>query len=179
MPFVKFLKDDDDLKDIIQHRPHKFAGTAELSQAILRGPSSLSEGDRELLAAVVSATNECPFCTGVHSAAAEGLGVDASFTRTIAEDIDSAPVDSKLKPLLKYVKKLTLTPYKMIQADADAVFAAGWDDDALSDAILVCALFNMANRIVDGHGISRQLPDARLRERGALLANSGYVRPEG
>ena len=176
MPFVSFLKDDDDLKDIVESRPNKFAGSAEYSQAILRGPSALSDGVREMIAAVVSATNECPFCAGVHGAAAEELGVDASVVHSIVEDIDSAPIDSKLKPLLKYVKKLTLTPYKMVQADADAVFSVGWDDEALSDAILVCALFNMANRIVDGHGISRKLPDSRLKERGTLLAMAGYVR---
>ena len=41
----------------------------------------------------------------------------------------------------------------MTQADADAVFAAGWNDQALHDAVSTCALFNFMNRLVEGHGI--------------------------
>jgi hypothetical protein len=55
--------------------------------------------------------------------------------------------------VLRYVKKLTLTPSRMTRADADAVFAAGWDERALGDAVAICALFNFYNRIVEGHGV--------------------------
>jgi hypothetical protein len=58
-----------------------------------------------------------------------------------------------MKPLLRYVGKLTLTPSRMIPADAEAVFQAGWDERALHDAVSVCALFNLMNRLVDGLGI--------------------------
>ena len=59
----------------------------------------------------------------------------------------------RLAPVLEYVRKLTLDPKSMEQADADAVFAEGWDDDALFDAISICALFNFMNRILEGSGI--------------------------
>ena len=49
----------------------------------------------------------------------------ALFER-LMDEIDTAPVDEKLKPILHYVRKLTLTPSRMVQADADAVYAAGW-----------------------------------------------------
>jgi hypothetical protein len=38
-------------------------------------------------------------------------------------DVDAAPIDKRFRPIFKFVKKLTLTPYKMTQADADAVYA--------------------------------------------------------
>jgi len=47
----------------------------------------------------------------------------------------------------------TLTPSRLSWADAQAVFAAGWDDRALHDAVMVCGLFNLMNRFVDGLGI--------------------------
>ncbi len=55
--------------------------------------------------------------------------------------------------MFAYVRKLTLTPSRITQADADAVFAVGWDEEALHHAVSVCALFNMMNRLVDGLGI--------------------------
>ena len=62
-------------------------------------------------------------------------------------------IDNNLKPVLAYVKKLTLTPSKISDNDAQAVFKAGWSEQALHDAITVCALFNFMNRIVEGHGV--------------------------
>ena len=71
----------------------------------------------------------------------------------LIENVDQAPVDEKMKPILRYVRKLTLSPSKMTLTDANAVFAAGWDEQALHDAVSTCALFNFMNRFVDGHGI--------------------------
>jgi hypothetical protein len=62
-------------------------------------------------------------------------------------------LNDKLKPVLAYVRKLTLTPTRMTADDAQAVYAAGWDEQALFDAISVCALFNFMNRIVEGSGL--------------------------
>ena len=56
--------------------------------------------------------------------------------QALASDLETAPIDERLKPVLRYVEKLTKTPYQMTQADADAVRAAGWDELALSDAVI-------------------------------------------
>ena len=84
---------------------------------------------------------------------AESFGVDTSIFDELLTDINSANIENKLKPLLSYVKKLTLNPGKISDSDAQAVFDAGWSEQALHDAITVCALFNFMNRIVDGHGV--------------------------
>ena len=68
------------------------------------------------------------------------------------EDPESAPVDAKLKPLLAFVRKLACTPSEMTQDDADAVFEAGWDEQALHDAIVVTARAGFKQRLVEGHG---------------------------
>ncbi len=54
--------------------------------------------------------------------------------------------------MLAFVRKLTLSPSAMTQADADAVFEAGWDEKALHDAIAVCARMNFMCRLVEGYG---------------------------
>ena len=61
-------------------------------------------------------------------------------------------VEARLLPILAYVRKLTLTPSRMVDADAAAVFDAGWSEEALFHAISVCALFSFMNRIVRGSG---------------------------
>lgn len=60
----------------------------------------------------------------------------------------------ELKPIFRYVRKLTETPSRMTQADAAAVYAAGWEEKALYDAVSVCALFNFMNRLVEGTGLT-------------------------
>jgi len=60
-----------------------------------------------------------------------------------------------MKPLLRYAGKLTPTPAKITLADAEAVLAAGWQEQALHEAVAVCGLFNMMNQLVDGLGYHR------------------------
>lgn len=84
-----------------------------------------------------------------------------------------APIDSKVRPIFAFVKKLTQTPTRMTQADADAVFAAGWGEAALHSAIAVCCLFNFMNRLVDAHGI--EADRASFTERGHKHVEMGYV----
>jgi hypothetical protein len=43
---------------------------------------------------------------------------------------------------------LTDGPAGVTKADADAVFAARWDETALDDTVAVAALFNFMNRLV-------------------------------
>jgi hypothetical protein len=78
-----------------------------------------------------------------------------------------------MRPVLRYVGKLTRTPSAVGRADAEEVLAAGWDERALHHAVMVCALFNFMNRMVEGHGISAG-PDY-FAESGERLKNVGYA----
>lgn len=153
MPFVSFLGENDGVGEVMVHRAERFLPIGTFTQDVLRGPSAFSVGERELIAAYVSALNQCQFCTGVHSSVAAANGIDEALLRAIVDDLDVAPVDERLRPVLRYVRKLTEAPAKMTQADADAVYAAGWDENALADAVEICALFNFYNRLVEGHGV--------------------------
>ena len=155
MPFFSNIGDEDKVPDAFK----KFNVGIErpilaLTQKILRGEESeFTVGQRELIAAFVSGTNACGYCTGAHGAAAAEFGIEEGLLTALLEDIDSADVDEKLKPVFKFVKKLTREPAKMTQTDADAVLAMGWSERALYDAIAVCCLFNFMNRYVDGIGL--------------------------
>ena len=174
MPFFKFLPETDaNVRDVFFHTWDRFSHVTKLCEQVLRSPSDISEADRELIATFVSGLNDCNFCYNVHARTAEHYGLDVSMFEQLMENVDSAPVDEKLKPVLNYVKKLTLTPSRMTQGDADAVFATGWSEDALHDAISICCLFNFMNRLMDGHGIPR-LSDSALETSGKRLHEFGY-----
>ncbi len=173
MPYVKYLPENAAISDVFLNRPQTYVHLARFSEAVLRGPSPLSVAERELIAAYCSALNACRFCVGVHAAAATAFGIDGALVDRLVEDPARAAVDDKLKPILAFVKKLTRSPSRVIQADADAVVAAGWEEDALHDAIAVCSLFNMYNRIVEGHGITGA--DKPFEVIAGFLKDHGYV----
>jgi hypothetical protein len=78
-----------------------------------------------------------------------------------------------MRPVLRYVGTLTRTPWKLTQADAEAVFAAGWSERALHDAVLVCGLFNLMNRMVDGLGV--RADDSYYGVSASRLHQGGYA----
>ena len=141
---------------------------------LMRGPSPLSPGERELIAAFVSGVNSCRYCHGTHSLVARAFGVDETVLATSLDSIEVAPVDGRLKPILRYVRKLTETPSRMTAADAAAVYEAGWSDEALLYAIAVCAYFNNMNRLVEGAGILGNMEDYSNAAR--RLVDDGYLR---
>jgi len=172
MPFFSFLDDNSGVGDVMVHDPERYLPIGTFTQDLLRGPSPFSVAERELIAAYVSGLNQCQFCHGAHSKVAAGLGVDRGLFAKLLDDVDRAPVAEKLKAVLRYVKTLTLAPSRLTQADADAVFAAGWDEQALGDAVAICALFNLYNRIVEGHGIKGNA--AYFERVSGFIAQQGY-----
>ena len=137
----------------------------------MRGPSPFTQGQRELIAAYVSGLNACDYCHGTHVGVAEACGVAPGLIKELLHDIETAPVDARMKPILRYAWKLTLTPASMTEADASAIYDAGWQDDALYSTVLVVALFNFYNRLVEGVGLA--LPDGHVPEAAKLR----HVRP--
>ena len=153
MPILKSFESDPEMIDVFRKYPHGIWSLCELHDINLRGESPLTVAERELIAAYVSGVNACNYCFAAHQSIAEVYGVEAGVFEKIMDDPASAGVDSKLIPILAYVKKLTLSPSRMTVLDAEAVYAAGWSERALFDAVVVCALFNFMNRLVDGTGM--------------------------
>jgi len=125
----------------------------KLLEDIKSSCSPLNRSMRELIITYTSGLNQCDFCYNTHKAVSERLGIDEKVFDQLKTDIDSAQVDERLKPVLRYVKKLTLTPDRITQADAQQIFDAGWDENVFLDVIFLCAVVNCMNRFVSGIGI--------------------------
>ncbi|HXB94904.1 MAG TPA: carboxymuconolactone decarboxylase family protein, partial [Puia sp.] len=100
MPYIPLEKHLPGITGLLEYRKDSAAPIRELTQILLRGESTLTEGERELIATVVSSGNECRFCTAAHTAAANILLGDGSAAEAVKQDIDTAPVSEKLKALL-------------------------------------------------------------------------------
>ncbi len=153
MPHLNSLPDDAVLMDVFRAYPETSRPLLDYHEVVMRGPSPFTVGERELIAAYVSGVNACGYCHGVHTATAEACGIAAGAVPAAVADLDAAPVDERMRPVLRFTAKLTTAPASVTKADADEVLAAGWDEQALHHAIMVCALFNFMNRMVEGHGI--------------------------
>lgn len=173
MTYLKSLPEDAVLLQVFEAFPATSKPLLEYHELLLRGPSPLTVAERELIAGFVSALNACNYCHGVHEATAREFGIAEGLMSQLLDDVDAALVEERMRPILRYVKKLTLTPSKMTRADAEAVFAAGWSDQALHDAVSVCALFNFMNRLVEGHGIQAGPEYFRLASK--RLHDGGYA----
>lgn len=175
MPFFKHLNELSDITDITWNDRKSLGHLDRASQEIMRGKSNFSEAQKELFTAYVSGLNACSFCYGSHAAVAYNFGISTEIIELLIEDIGTAPVDINQKPLFQYLKKLTLSPSKLTQEDADNVFDAGWSEQDLQDLILVGCLFNFYNRLLDGHGIKGS--QAIYQFGAAHLHKNGYGVP--
>ena len=121
---------------LFAYKSQRTGHLARFTQEVMRGPSALSPGERELIAAYVSGINRCQYCHGVHAETAKAYedipreAVDRMFA-----DLETAGFDEKLKPILRLARKLTEAPAEVTEKDTQAVFDAGWDEKALHDAI--------------------------------------------
>lgn len=145
------------------------------THGVLRQPTSISPGLRELIAAYTSRLNECGFCTAAHAAAAGELLGDQDLVASVLRDPEQAPLDERTRVLLRFVKVITTNLPAVSGADVQRVRAAGWDDEAIYFAITTCALFNFYNRWITATGVP-QMSDEAHREQGRALAARGYIR---
>ena len=90
------------------------------------------------------------------------------------ENFRTAPISDQEKALFAFIEKVNRQSNSTTQADVDALKAAGWTEEAIYDAITVCALFNFYNTWIDATGV-HDMPPAAYDASGARLANNGYV----
>lgn len=173
MTFPKNLAADGKVYDVFSMRPATFEPFTETCEQIMRGPSPLSPGQRELIGTFVSRLNSCPYCHDVHNEAVKAYGMNEALTRQLMDDPDSADIDDDFKVLLTLVRKVTEGAYRVSEIDYERMYAAGWGDDAIHDAIIVTCLFNFMNRLVSSFGI--EADDAYLALAGKRIKNDGYV----
>jgi uncharacterized peroxidase-related enzyme len=149
MQFVAGMPTPDVMRTLM-YRP-KFFGkpySAWLHE-VMRGPSDWSVGERELFAAFTSHKNKCQFCTSGHAAVSSVALANPNLVEAVLNDWHKAPVNPQVRAALGLLEKLTLEPEKVTSADVERVRTTGVREQAIEEAIQVCALFNIINRLAD------------------------------
>jgi uncharacterized peroxidase-related enzyme len=173
MTYLKSLPANSGLMPLFQAYPKFAQPLVEYIEVVMRGESPFSPAERELVAAYVSGLNDCSYCRDVHAQIAVALGIGGSVTTHLFSGSAFQQIDQKMRPVLAFARKLTLSPGKMTSADANEVFAVGWDDRALFGVASVCGLFNLINRLVSGLGIDSSEADKTTEAQH--LAAGGYA----
>lgn len=153
MPFLSDIPENTGPEAILGKFPESGEPILQATQILLNGNEELPKAYCELIAAYTSGLNACEFCYGAHTAFAEAYGIEEQLLEKLLHDVDSTALDSKIKIMLKHLRKVTKESNKITQKDIDIVLAAGWSNEAYYRAVTLCSLFNFYNRLVDSYGL--------------------------
>jgi uncharacterized peroxidase-related enzyme len=180
MPYIRLEEHLPGITGLLEYRKDTAAPIRELTQLLLRGPSTLSEGERELIATVVSHGNECRFCTNAHTAIAGVLLDDPGIAEKVKGDPDSAPVSEKMKGLLTIARQVQQSGRNVTPQSIETARQAGASDLEIHDTVLIAALFSLYNRYVDGLATVTPSQPAFYEGLAMRLKEHGYNRlPQG
>ena len=177
MPHIALPADLPGIRGAFAFRPETARPMNALVEILLQGPSTLTKGERELIATYVSSRNCTHYCHSIHGAiAAAHLGGNEALVKQVKADFSVADISPKLKALL-VIAGLVQKDGKLVpKAEIDAARREGATDREIHDTVLIAAAFCMYNRYVDGLGTYQPDDEAFYRERGPRVARDGYVK---
>jgi uncharacterized peroxidase-related enzyme len=176
MPHISLPEGVPGIRGPMTFRPETAKPLNELADVLLRGPHTLSPGERELIATFVSSQNDCRYCQTIHGAiAAHHLGGNEGLVVQVRSDPQQAPISDKLKALLVIAGKTAEGGKRVTAEDIARARQHGATDLEIHDTVLITGLFCMCNRYVDG--LATWAPDDPdfYRARAALVAEHGYA----
>ncbi|MGN6355473.1 MAG: carboxymuconolactone decarboxylase family protein [Parafilimonas sp.] len=167
------------IRSLVMFRPETGKPLYELAQVLLRGNSTLTEAERELIAAYVSKRNDTMFCMMSHAAASRALyGNDKNIVDDVLKDMQQANISSKMKSLLNIAGKVQILGKEVKPEDIEAARKEGATDKEIHDTVLIAAAFSMFNRYVDGLASFTPTDEKEYEVMGKRMAEKGYMQPK-
>lgn len=175
MPHIQLGNDLPGIVSLFAYRPQTAGPLGELAEVLLRGPSTLSRGERELIAARVSERNDCRFCADSHAAfAAAQLDEGMALVDQVRAEPADAPVSEKLKALLALADAVQESGSPVTGDHIRAARTAGATDAEVHDTVLIAAAFCMYNRYVDALATVTPEDPAAYAEMAEVITTHGY-----
>jgi len=164
------------IRALLTYRPETARPLNDLVDVLLRGPHTLTPGERELIATYVSAQNDCTYCASIHGAvAAHQLDDNEHLVELVKRDVDRAPVSPKLRALLHIAGKTAESGRSVTEDDIASARAHGATDLEIHDTVLIAAVFCLCNRYVDGLATWTPSDPDFYRQRAKVIADNGYT----
>jgi len=178
MPHIVLNSAKPGIRGLLLYRPETARPLSELTEVLLRGPNTLTRGERELIAAYVSALNDCRYCSSSHSAcAAAQLPGGMALVEQVRADPATAPISAKLKALLTIASAVGHSGRAVTAEHVARACATGATDTEIHDTVLIAAAFCMFNRYVDGLATIAPEDPALYAAGAQRLVLQGYLPP--
>ena len=177
MAHINLGNDYPGMRGLLAYSPEFAQPFSEMCEIIMRSDNStLTRGERELIATYVSHLNDCFFCQNAHGGIAQHyLQCDLQFIDDIKKDYEAMPISNKIKALLSIAASVQKGGKNVTPEQVEIAKTQGATDKEIHDTVLIAALFCMCNRYVDGLGTSAPQDRQFYIERGARRAEEGYV----
>ena len=176
MPYIPLEEHLPGITGLLEYDKEAAEPIRELTQILLRGESTLTEGERELIATVVSTGNQCKFCTAAHTAAADILLGENETSQQVKTNIATAQVNDKMKALLTIASLVRESGKAVTKEAIEKAKAEGATDIEIHDTVLIAALFCLYNRYVDGLATFTPANPAFYKSLGERITTHGYNR---
>ncbi|OKJ48581.1 alkylhydroperoxidase [Streptomyces sp. CB02009] len=176
MPHIRIANDLPGIRGLMTDRPDTAAPLNAIADALLRGDSPLTRGERELIAAYVSELNTTRFCADTHGAAAAAQldgGID--LVKAVQHDADTAPLTPLLRALLRIAAEVQAQAAPVRDETIAAARAEGATDTHIHDTVLIAAAFCMYNRYVSGLATALPTGPGYYEEAGRRITTHGYA----
>jgi len=141
--------------------PDAMGNHLDLYMTLMFGRSGLSRAEREAIAVVVSATNECAYCVNHHAEALRRYIEDNETLDMLMAADGLETLEPRLSNIVRYAEKLTSAPGAMTESDLGELRAVGLSDSDILDLSLIVAYFNFVNRIALGLGVTYSAEEMR------------------
>jgi uncharacterized peroxidase-related enzyme len=176
VPHIDLGNDEPGIRSLFMYRPGTAHPMRMLAEVLLRGPSTLTRGERELIATYVSSRNGCSYCTASHAACASAqLPEGTALVDQVRADPGTAPVPPKLAALLRIAAAVQDSGKAVRAGDVATAREAGATDLEIHDTVLIAAAFCMYNRYVDGLATTVRPDQAAYEAAAQLIMNDGYL----
>jgi uncharacterized peroxidase-related enzyme len=176
VPHISLGNDAPGIVSLFEYRPETAKPLSDLAEVLLRGPSTLTRGERELIAAYVSTLNDCDFCASSHSAfAAAQLPEGMALVDQVRADPAGAPVSPKLGALFRIAGAVQRSGKDVRATDVQAAREAGATDLEIHDTVLIAAAFCLFNRYVDGLATTVPQDSAGYAAMAGQIVSAGYA----
>jgi len=178
MPHIPFEPGVPGIRGPMVFRPETAKPLRQLAEILLRAESTLTPGERELIATYVSALNDCHYCQTVHGCtAAAYLGGDDALVEAVKRNPGEAEISEKLKALLAIAARVQRDGKLVRAEDVERARALGATDLEIHDTVLIAAAFCMYNRYVDGLATWAPEQDHIYRNMANRVVTVGYTQP--
>jgi uncharacterized peroxidase-related enzyme len=179
MPYIHLRPDLFGITSLLDFRKETAEPLCRLTHLLLRGDSSMTFAEREMIAAYVSSRNACVFCSSAHTAATCSFpGGKESGIQPMITDTESLHITTKMKSLLNLAGKVQQNGNQVTQEDVELAKESGATDMEIHDTVLIAALFCLYNRYVDGLAATTPGDEAYYESLGSRLHARGYLMPE-